>query len=175
MHRGPLPNTYHLNDGRLIAGEYPGSQDPDTARANLRTLIEAGVRTFIDLTEPHELEPYEQLLYEEASTLANTPRYLRLPIRDVSTPRTTKQMREILDAIDAGLDSGDRVYVHCWGGIGRTGTVIGCHLVRSGMSGPAAVAHVAELFASTEKSAYVRRSPETDAQVEYIRGWRESE
>lgn len=32
----------------------------------------------------------------------------------------------ILDAIDARLEAGKSVYVHCWGGIGRTDTVAGC-------------------------------------------------
>ena len=27
---------------------------------------------------------------------------------------------------------GRKVYVHCWGGVGRTGTVVGCYLVRQG-------------------------------------------
>jgi len=36
-------------------------------------------------------------------------------------------MHEILDTIDAALSAKRIVYVHCWGGVGRTGTVIGCH------------------------------------------------
>ena len=43
-------------------------------------------------------------------------------------------MREILDHLRTRLDSGHKVYVHCWGGIGRTGTVVGCHLVEQGMT-----------------------------------------
>lgn len=33
------------------------------------------------------------------------------------------------------LAAGQTVYVHCYGGIGRTGTVVGCWLVRHGLSG----------------------------------------
>lgn len=43
---------------------------------------------------------------------------------------TVDQMRAILDAIDRA--AGSIVYVHCWGGHGRTGTVAGCYLVRHG-------------------------------------------
>ena len=42
-------------------------------------------------------------------------------------------MTRILDDVDAALADGGAVYVHCWGGIGRTGTVVGCWLVRHGL------------------------------------------
>ena len=34
-------------------------------------------------------------------------------------------MTAILNAIDESMTAGKPVYVHCWGGAGRTGTVIG--------------------------------------------------
>jgi hypothetical protein len=42
---------------RLLAGEYPGSFVESTARARLGALLECGIRTFVDLTQPRELEP----------------------------------------------------------------------------------------------------------------------
>src|SRR5215204_2069822 len=172
--RGPIPNSYVLHDGRLIAGEYPGDRRDDPAKATLGALLDAGVRTFIDLTESHELAPYDSLLAAEAKVRGAEARHVRLPIRDVSVPRSAEVMREILDAIDAGLRDGGKVYVHCWGGVGRTGTVVGCHLVRSGLSGDEALARVATLFKSMEKSSRRSRSPETDEQEAYVRSWKES-
>lgn len=170
--RGPIPNSYQLCDGRLIAGEYPGEHG-HPARAKLVALLDAGVRTFIDLTEPHELEPYDALLAEEAASRGVTATHVRLPIPDFSVPRSTDAMRDILDAIDAALENGGGAYVHCWGGVGRTATVIGCHLVRTGMPADAALARVAELFQVMEKYDPRRRSPETAEQEAYVRGWRE--
>jgi len=172
--RGPIPNSYQLLDDRLIAGEYPGDYGDPPAREKLRALLDAGVTTFIDLTEPHELAPYEPLLAEEAAARGVEVRHVRLPIRDVSVQRSPDVMREILDAIDAGLRGGGKVYVHCWGGVGRTGTVVGCHLVRSGLSGDEALARVAKLFKRMEKYPRRLRSPETDEQEAYVRSWRES-
>ena len=42
----------------------------------------------------------------------------------------------MLDAIDDQLENGGNVYVHCWGGKGRTGTVVGCWLIRHGYGRP---------------------------------------
>jgi protein-tyrosine phosphatase len=97
---------------------------------------------------------------------------VRLSIVDVSVPDEPELMEATLDTIDAELVSGGKVYVHCWGGIGRTGTAVGCHLVRSGMSGDDALARVAELFRSMEKYTGRRRSPETAEQEDYVRSWR---
>jgi protein-tyrosine phosphatase len=171
--RGPIPNSYQFLDGRLIAGEYPGDRRDGPALAKLAALLDAGVRTFIDLTEPHELDPYATLLAEEAEERGVDATHVRLPIRDVSVPRSAEAMREILDAIDVGLRNGDKVYVHCWGGVGRTGTVVGCHLVRSGLSGDEALARVGELFKSMDKYPRRKRSPETNEQDAYVRSWRE--
>ena len=47
-----------------------------------------------------------------------------MPIRDFGVP-TVEQMIATLDLIDAALEDGENVYVHCRMGIGRTRTVIG--------------------------------------------------
>ena len=118
--RGPLPNSYQLLDGRLIAGEYPGDRNDAPARQKLGALLAAGVTCFVDLTEPHELRPYDGILAEEAAARGVRARHVRLSIGDVSVPRAPELMRAILDAIDAELKGGGKVYVHCWGGVGRT-------------------------------------------------------
>jgi protein-tyrosine phosphatase len=43
-----------------------------------------------------------------------------------SSAYVAELMTTILDAIDESMTAGKPVYVHCWGGMGRTGTVIGC-------------------------------------------------
>ena len=171
--RGPIPTSYQLLDGRLIAGEYPGDRNDAPARAKLGALLDAGVTTFIDLTEPHELAPYERLVVEMARARDKDVKYHRVSIQDISVPKSATVMHEILDEIDAALDAGGVVYVHCWGGVGRTGTVVGCHLVRRGMTGDEALARVAELFKHMEKYPRRRRSPETDEQEAYVRAWTE--
>src|SRR5689334_6543196 len=93
------------------------------ARAKIARLGEAGIRAFVDLTEEGELRPYERLLPRDAT-------YIRVPVPDVTCPERA-QVEQALDAIDLGLTSGG-VYVHCRGGCGRTGVILGAYLVRHG-------------------------------------------
>src|SRR5690606_8684965 len=135
-------------------------------RAKLRALLDAGIRTFVDLTSPADgLSPYAELLTSEAAAQDIQARYIRLTIPDMGTPAAAR-MAEILDTIDRSLYDG-AVYVHCWGGRGRTGTVVGCHFVRHGMHPDEALALVMRLFESTGKARNGRRedgSPQTEAQ-----------
>jgi ADP-ribosyl-[dinitrogen reductase] hydrolase len=169
----PDPNTYWVREGRLLAGEYPITADPETAREKIRRYLDAGVTFFVDLTEENELSPYGHLLDEEAAARGVDVVHRRLSIRDLDVPRSRDEMARILDEIDAALALGHTVYVHCWGGIGRTGTVVGCHLVRHGLTGDEALAAIMQLWPTMQKSHRRDRSPETAAQHAWVRGWRE--
>jgi Dual specificity phosphatase, catalytic domain len=167
-----FPNSYWVAAGMFAAGEYPGSQNAEEAAAKLAHLIQEGIDLFIDLTQNDELEPYDHILAAEAERRGRRVAYLRMPIRDMKVP-SREEMVAILNAIDSALAAGQRIYVHCWGGVGRTGTVVGCHLVRHGLTGAEALERVATLFGAMAKSAY-RRSPETKAQCTFVREWNES-
>lgn len=170
----PLPNHYRVSpEASLWAGEYPGHFLPREGAVRLQTLVDHGTSYFVDLTEPDELLPYQDGLAGLVAEGEAVPEYRRLSIPDMGTPAGADRMRDILDTIDGALADGHRVYVHCWGGIGRTGTVVGCWLTRRGFSGDAALAQVGRLFAATPKGQGGRRSPETEAQAAYVRRWAE--
>ena len=169
----PHDNAYWVRPGRFLAGEYPGALDPVAAREKVRRHLDAGVTFFLDLTEAHELAPYEEIMHEEAAARGLDAEYRRLPITDVSVPRDPREMVAILDAIDEALAAGHTVYLHCWGGVGRTGTVVGCHLVRGGMSGEEALAQLRRWWQTVAKRHRKPRSPETDEQEAYVRRWQE--
>lgn len=168
----PWPNAYWVVPGLLLAGEYPGTKYDVEARTKLEPLLDAGIRVFVDLTEAHELEPYEEVVRDLGAERGVAVEYRRIPVPDVSVPRSRETMVEILDALDDAIAGGRPVLVHCWGGIGRTGTAVGCFLVRRGASGEEALRRVAELFRGMEKSRG-RRSPETREQEAYVRDWTE--
>jgi hypothetical protein len=148
------PVHYRVDDG-LLAGAYPGA--PGSAGA----LEQAGVTLFIDLTHPSDpLDRYDDDLV--------SARRVGYPIPDMGTP-TAGQVMQVLDAIDETRAAGGTAYVHCWGGVGRTGTVIGCWLVRHGLDGGDPIAAIAGL---RRKIAGTRPSPETPGQAALVRSWR---
>ena len=140
----PFLDAYWVSPDCIMAGEYPGSEDPEYASARLCLLLEAGVAVFIDLTVRDELDPYLKVLTEEAERIGTMPEYQKWPIRDVSTP-TAEEMTKILDAIDASVEAGKVVYLHCAAGLGRTGVVVGCYLVRHGLTGKEALEEIPRL------------------------------
>jgi len=133
-------------------------------------LLKAGVTFLLDLTKEGEygLKPYAPLLLEEAIALGRSVKHQRMSIPDMRIP-TVEEMVHILDTIDAVLEAGHTVYIHCYGGIGRTGTVIGCYLARHGLSGEDTLAEIACLRKGTPDGW--KRSPETFAQRDMVRNW----
>lgn len=162
---------YVLLPGQLFAGEYPGHPDPKEALGRLESLASAGVRTFMDLTsEVDPLEPYEGLL----ERLPGEMRYVRFQIPDRDVPSSPAVMRAILDRIAGELEEGRGVYYHCWGGIGRTGTVTGCWLRERGLKDDEALGKLQRFYQQMPKSANwsMRTSPQTPTQFDYIRNWK---
>jgi protein-tyrosine phosphatase len=134
----------------------------------MRLILDAGVTCFLDLTTRHDpLLPYESLVEQLAGAGAMRIHY---PVTDMGIPESTAQTREILDTIDRVIDEGGTIYVHCWGGIGRTGTIVGCWLVRHGMTGEEALDRVKELWETRPDSGW-STSPQTDDQFDYVRKW----
>ena len=170
MSEHPIPDSYWVLIDRLLAGEYPGARSPGEARRKLRRLLDAGVSYFLDLTEDGEygLEPYASLAKEEATLREEGIVHRRMPIPDQGTP-SAEEMRAILDAVDAAVEAGHTVYVHCWGGIGRTGIVVGCYMVGQGMTGRQAVDEIARRRRGTPDGH--RPSPENDQQEQMILSW----
>jgi protein-tyrosine phosphatase len=169
----PIPESYWVKPGRLLAGEYPAAAYVGRTRERLGLFLESGINTFFDLTLPHELPPYLPILREEASERGVKVQHIRFPILDHNIPpRGT--MTAILDTINSALTRGRNIYIHCWGGIGRTGTTVGCYLVRHGLAGDQALKELAGLWKDVPKSSYFPRAPETDRQVEYVLKWWEN-
>lgn len=172
----PFPRAYWVIPGRLLAGNYPGDPDPSIQSIKLNGLLDVGVQLIINLLNPDEngsngkpFQSYEAEIKKLAQNRNQEIECKHFPIKDFSTP-TPLQMRLILDTIDQGLANGKIVYVHCWGGLGRTGTVIGCFLSRHGLaSGTGTITKIAELRQGMPGSEY--NSPETTAQEVMMMSW----
>lgn len=160
----PIPNSYWVEPGRILAGEHPDAGSDGATRARLAALVAAGVRSFIDLTEPHELQGYRALLPPDIA-------YENFPLPDHSVPRSAQQMREVQNALERLVAARAAVYVHCRAGIGRTGMTIGCYLREQGETAPAAVAELNRLWQQNARSALWPSIPETEEQEQFIANW----
>jgi predicted protein tyrosine phosphatase len=172
MIKPPVPESYWVEENRFLAGEHPGSYDLETTRRRMDAFLEAGINTFIDLTQPYELIPYEVVMKEQARIYEIDAAYRRLGIRDHTVP-SHETMAAILDTIDEALHAGRNVYLHCWGGVGRTGITVGCYLVRHGATNEEAIARVNTLYKTRPHNPYYPNSPESHEQIEFILNWRE--
>jgi protein-tyrosine phosphatase len=184
----PLPhgNCYAVVPGRLIAGEYParfpaagsGVRFGATRRVSpqLEAIISYGVTDFVDLTTDEDgLEPYTEAVKRIADKLGKKISHNRYPIYDGTAPARDDQTRAILDFIGKRIEEGGCVYLHCWGGIGRTGTIVGCFLVRHGVDPDEALGKVEGFGRSMAKYDPYWTSPENELQKNYVRNWSKKE
>ena len=166
----PIPATYWLVPGRLLVGEYPGSQSRAEAMERLRRFLQAGVTCFVDLTEPRELPSYEALLPFETPD-GRRVEYLREPIADHGVPADRETMQRAIAMLDNALAAGHVVYLHCRAGIGRSATVAGCWLASRSARTSDAFDELQRCWRQSAKSREWDEVPETAEQVAYIRGW----
>ena len=170
--RPPIPNSYWVVPGRFAAGEYPGHWNPCETDTRLSQMLDAGIDHFVDLTQSRDrLSPYAPAALRQAENRGLSVEHESHPIRDLGVPRSPQEMTATLDAIDDAMENGKTIYVHCWGGVGRTGTVVGCWLVRHGHTGEAALRQVSEWFRRMPKARPHSRSPETSEQRAYVHDW----
>jgi len=79
-----------------------------------------------------------QCLHEVAFEKGVGIECLNLPIPDARAPLPAA-LQGILERIESGLREEIPTYVHCWGGHGRTGTVVACHLIQQGSTAQEAI------------------------------------
>ena len=176
----PFSQAYWVISGQLMAGCYPGSEVPAEADSNLKGLLDHGVRHIVNLMEPGEINragslfvPYEESLNKISAARGYEVTVERLAIKDMGIP-SRAGMARILDRIDANIAQNRPVYVHCLGGIGRTGTVVGCYLARHGYAANhQLIAHIQELRKNVVTHHLM--SPETHQQIDLICSWVEAE
>lgn len=173
--RPPATFCYWVVAGRLLAGTYPGDLDRQAMQAKIGALTGAGVSAFVNLIEANESNrngtPF--VAYDDVARQCRADAVcVRHSIPDQGVP-SIGAMRDTLDTIDRFLAEGHCVYVHCWGGVGRTGTVVACWLLRHKLAEPAGVlAALARLRQQDQERAW-RRSPENDLQDAFVLAWAE--
>jgi len=103
-----------------------------------RLVTEYGVETFVLLVEDHELDRTGTTRIADVMA-ANGIELLRYPIVDIDVPADPAAFAAFLAEVEDRLRAGRRVAVACKGGLGRTGTTVGCLLRDAGLDADAAV------------------------------------
>ena len=188
---GPLPESNKVFDG-FYAGAFPGDINDAENDKNLIALLNAGITEFVCMMAEYNpgasedewrlgcycVRPYlndiRRILEKREeypslnATVTNDITFQHFPIKDLRTILD----RDTLDAarkIVASLESGKTVYLHCWGGHGRTGIMV-ClvlHLVFK-LSAEDAIEYCESVHAKRLHAIDVR-SPQTEVQREQVK------
>jgi hypothetical protein len=179
-HDVPFDRSYWVEPGKLLAGCYPGDKNPKEAEAKLKGLLAYGIKLVVNLMEEdevaHDGEPfvdYEETLQKIAIKIGIEVECIRIPIPDLTAP-SPRLMKNILDYIDQAISQEKPVFVHCWGGKGRTGTVVGCFLARHGIAMAKEALEKIKDLRKNDSRAH-EASPETDRQRYLVWNWRQGE
>lgn len=150
----------------------------------LNALLDAGIRSIIDLMPQEEINDHEQgelyAHYEDRMETLAQQRETLVEIQnhpiDAAAPPPTQELELILDAIDAEIDGRNcPTLVHCSDGHGRTGLIIGCYLARHGRAnGKDVLDKLAELRAFDPALAE-QKSPSNIVQERIVTRWKEGE
>jgi atypical dual specificity phosphatase len=126
-----------LPGGHVVACAYPRGDD------DLAALSERGVSVVVNL-------------HERAHVPAQVARFqlteVHIPVKDFTAP-SAEQLEQGVRAIHRAIARGERVAVHCGAGLGRTGTLLACYLVDSGLSADAAIEQVRALRPGSVETA----------------------
>lgn len=169
----PVNESYWVESGRLLAGEHLGHWEDSVVRRRLCALLDAGVRVFIDLSERADaVRNYKPMLDKLARERGIVADYRWEPLPSDTVPENIEDVLYVLRAIENGLASGSRVYVHCSDGVDRTGMVMGCWLVERGFDPEAALEELGRRFSAMAKSKVYRSTPSNAFQAEWVENWR---
>lgn len=131
---------------------------------DLGLLVASGIGVLVSLTEDLEVRRLATpAFYDELKGRGIDS--IRFPIRDGDAPRDLAATAALVDRIDALLGEGRRVGLHCLAGLGRTGTIAACLLIRRGATFHEAV--------RTVRQARSPRAIETATQEAFVASFAE--
>jgi len=147
---GPIAESNWVVPGKLIAGAFPGYVSDLETETSLITILNSGVSKFVCMQEEYNIavkeEDWRKNLYGRTSIVrpyfADVQRIMKnkaihptlktdvvnatfdhCPIKDCSTVADEIVFNLAKDLVKA-IHDGEVIYLHCWGGHGRTGVMV---------------------------------------------------
>jgi hypothetical protein len=166
----PFEGCYPVMEDDFIAGPSFVRRDWHTTEGRLLRLARARISCIISLVSRAELFWHDGQVGDVLTGANPAFRQHFFPIADGAVP-TQDLMIVILDTIAAALGQDEKVFIHCVGGRGRTGMVASCFAARHGVAtGQRLINWLAE---RRYQHGLFKPSPETDAQCDFVRRWKE--
>lgn len=118
------------------------------------------------LFKRREKEPYAVIRFPDS--------YRIFPIKDASAPESIESVCQLLDRMRHILSNPtNKIYLHCWGGVGRTGTIVACWIAREyGMTYYKTITNLLSMWKTCLKSAN-QSIPDHWSQKEFIKNFAE--
>ena len=146
-----------IGKGTLYAMPCPASGQLNDILTSLRD--EENIDRVISLLEEKEAEKLGVAAEAEAcKSLGLT--YQNYPIRDFHIASSQSEFSRFIKSLYDLLVAGDKIVVHCYAGIGRTGLVVGSLMILDGVPAKEAIDKMSE--------ARGRNMPQTQDQYEYL-------
>lgn len=159
-------NKYFIGVPNIYAGEHPTIiKDRVSNCERIEQLINEGFTDFYDLTENFELPNYTQWLRPDNL-------YINFPIKNLSVPTSIKETYTLIQSISeiSFRSNGRKAYIHCYGGVGRTGMIVACLLAYyyHDYDYESVMERFQKVYKNYTKSVYMN-APETVTQREFIK------
>jgi atypical dual specificity phosphatase len=115
-----------MNFSWVVDNKLAGSRGP-RSKSDLIALKQQGVGALVRLVEPYETWVTTKEVDEAGLEDYNEP------VPDFHAPSRT-QIDKVITYIDSHIENGIPVGVSCNAGIGRSGVILACYLVKKGLS-----------------------------------------
>lgn len=122
-----------FDDGPGLLAVMPHPSAGDLLRSQMGHLNDVGIDTVVSLLT--EAEERELALSEEGAVVGELGmEFVSFPIQDKREPDNVPAFCALVDDLSGRIGQGQKIMVHCWAGIGRSGLLSSAVLVALGIS-----------------------------------------